>query len=104
MQIMKTTGPNLYNDILNENPNLNNNVVIVNRKLLNTNDVCTDINTNEQEYIIDQHASSWHNTDSKFFNFIYCTTKSIKKVKYYHWLLIIFLLIIIIIFLIKKIK
>ena len=104
IQIMKTTGPTLYNDILNENPNLNNNVVMVNRKLLNTNDACNDINTNEQEYIIDQHASSWHNTDSKFFNFIYCTTKSIKKVKYYHWLLIFILLIFIIIFLIEKIK
>ena len=65
---MKTTGPTLCNDILNENPNLNNNVMIVNKELLNTNDICVKkFNKNQQEYIIDQHAKSRNYFDSKIF-------------------------------------
>jgi hypothetical protein len=82
--------------MLNEIYKKYNYVVIIPSVILNSNDVCGNVN-NKFNFLIDSHDSTWHNITSTYLNKLYCNTKCFKDVQYYNWLLIIFFLIIVII-------
>ena len=81
LTIMNETGPLLLHDIMNQYNQTNQEYVeILPKSILNSCDVCGECHT-KFNYIVDDHASSWHSLDSKFINFLNCKIyKNLKKV------------------------
>ena len=100
LTIMNETGPLLVDDAMKMyNQNNKNYVEILSKSILNSCDVCGKCDT-KFNYIIDDHASSWHSLDSKIVNFLNCNVY--RHLKNINILVYIFLLIIMFVIILKK--
>ena len=97
LTIMNETGPLLLDDVMNRYNQTNQQYVeILPKSILNSCDVCGECNT-QFNYIIDDHASSWHSLDSKIINFLNCKIyRHLKKINVLIYLLLIIIMLIII--------
>ena len=105
LTIMKQTGPMFINKVFEQyNKEYGKKVVIIAKDLVSACDVCGNC-TGNFSYLTDQHASSWHGSDSGFFNNIYCGTRPFSRIPWYIWFVIAWLsmiiIIVVIIFLVK---
>jgi mannosyltransferase OCH1-like enzyme len=71
-EIMWTTGPMMISNAVKKYGK--DKVVAIDTKLLSDCSLCDseEICKEKSLYIVDQHESSWHSSDSSFFNSVYC--------------------------------
>ena len=86
LTVFNTTGPSLlehvYTKYTASNPGV---VVAIPGALLDTSDICHPEKLQPSvEFITDDHAGSWNESDSDFYNSLYCVLRPLKTMKFVH--------------------
>ena len=81
-RIMKTTGPALIQDCIQEYGT--DKVVVLSKELAGSTDICGK-GKSVLNYITDEHAGTWNNGTTQIINTVHCAISPLQQVPYYSW-------------------
>lgn len=91
-RVMKATGPLLITDAVRSFDSAR--ISFVSNALLNDTTGCQKCTNSGFTYVNDEHASSWHSTDSKLLHEFMCRTIFLQNIQWYTWLIAIIVVVI----------